>query len=127
MPNPVVHFEISGKDDKALRKFYASAFDWKVEAMPDGGAGISYAMVHPGVEYGIDGGIGGVPNDGYPGHVTFYVEVERLEDALKKIEQLGGKTMMPPMDVPGGPRIALFFDPEGHTVGLVQRGSMRSS
>jgi predicted enzyme related to lactoylglutathione lyase len=31
--------------------------------------------------------------------------------------------MMPPNDVPGGPRIALFTDPEGHVVGLVQADS----
>ncbi|MDB5028605.1 MAG: hypothetical protein JWO66_2294 [Candidatus Eremiobacteraeota bacterium] len=28
--------------------------------------------------------------------------------------------MMPPDQVPNGPRIALFTDPEGHVVGLVE-------
>ena len=27
---------------------------------------------------------------------------------------------MGPMDVPGGPQIGLFKDPEGHTVGVVK-------
>jgi len=30
---------------------------------------------------------------------------------LKKAESLGGKTVSPPMDVPGGPTIAQFKDP----------------
>jgi predicted enzyme related to lactoylglutathione lyase len=30
------------------------------------------------------------------------------------------KTVMPASDVPGGPTIGLFTDPEGHTVGLFQ-------
>jgi hypothetical protein len=30
------------------------------------------------------------------------------------------RSMMPPDRVPGGPRVALFKDPEGHVVGLVQ-------
>ena len=35
--------------------------------------------------------------------------------------RLGGSTVQEPMDVPGGPTIALFADPEGHVVGLVKR------
>ena len=125
MGNPVVHFEVIGKDGKALQKFYGQAFDWQIDPMPPG-AGMEYAMARPqgegggeGGEGGINGGIGAGP-DGHGGHVTFYVAVPDLEAALGKIEGLGGKTMMPPEQVPGGPRIALFTDPEGHIVGLVQ-------
>jgi predicted enzyme related to lactoylglutathione lyase len=46
--------------------------------------------------------------------------VPNLEEALAKIEKLGGKTMMPPGQVLNGPRIALFLDPENHLIGLVQ-------
>ena len=28
MANPVVHFEITGKDGKKLQDFYSSAFGW---------------------------------------------------------------------------------------------------
>jgi predicted enzyme related to lactoylglutathione lyase len=52
--------------------------------------------------------------------VTFYVEVDDLASALEQIESAGGRTVQPPMDVPGGPTIALFADPEGHVVGLVK-------
>ena len=58
--------------------------------------------------------------DGSAGHLTFYVEVPDLEAALSKIEGLGGSTVMGPTDVPQGPSIALFADPEGHLVGLVK-------
>jgi predicted enzyme related to lactoylglutathione lyase len=30
MGNPVVHFEIMGKDAKRLRSFYKDAFDWEI-------------------------------------------------------------------------------------------------
>ena len=53
------------------------------------------------------------------GQVTFYVEVEDPAAALEKISALGGKTIQEPMDVPNGPTIALFADPEGHVVGLM--------
>lgn len=61
--------------------------------------------------------------DGSAGHVTFYVEVPDLESALSKIESLGGSTVMEPSDVPDGPSIAMFTDPEGHLVGLVKAAS----
>ncbi len=115
---PVVHFEVLGKDAKAMQDFYASAFDWSMNSvMP------SYAMASPGTPKGIDGGIGSTM-DGGPGHVTFYVEVPDIPAMLDKIAGLGGSTIMPLMEVPGGTRIAMFADPEGHAVGLVQAGTM---
>jgi predicted enzyme related to lactoylglutathione lyase len=99
MANPVVHFEVLGKDAQALQSFYGEAFGWKLEDVMEG----SYYMAHPGS--GIDGGVGATP--GGDGHVTFYVEVEDPATALEKISQLGGRTVQEPMDVPGGPTIGL--------------------
>lgn len=39
---------------------------------------------------------------------------------LKEIEARGGKTLMEPMEVPGGPTIAMFSDPAGNVVGLTK-------
>jgi uncharacterized protein len=112
MANPVVHFEVLGKDGEALSRFYKETFEWELEqVMP------TYAIARTGVEGGIAGGIGVAP-DGGPGHVTFYVQVDDLQAALDKVATNGGSTLAPPMDVPGGGAIALFKDPEGHVVGL---------
>ena len=119
MSNPIVHVEVVGEDAEALQSFYRDAFDWQV--LP---AGPGYAMVHPGVEEGINGGVGAAPEGGQ-GHVTFYVEVGDLEATLGKIEGLGGSRVVEPVDLPGGPRIAMFADPEGHRVGLIEAGSQR--
>jgi predicted enzyme related to lactoylglutathione lyase len=67
---------------------------------------------------GIGGGIGTAP-EGYPGHVTFYVEVPDVEAALRQAESLGGKRITGPDQVPDGPVIGQFADPEGHVVGVV--------
>ena len=126
MGNPVVHFEIVGKDATRLRTFYKDAFDWEIGSSEPGAGDIDYTIVKPIGDrrpeppgMSIDGGIGKAP-DGYDGHVTFYVAVEDADAALRKIESLGGKKMMGPEKVPGGPTIALFGDPEGHVVGLVE-------
>jgi predicted enzyme related to lactoylglutathione lyase len=112
MPSPVTHFEVLGQDAGALQRFYAEAFGWEMQDVMDG----AYYMAHPGS--GPNGGVGS--SMGRPGHVTFYVEVDDPAVALAKIEELGGRTIQPPMDVPNGPTIALFADPEGHVIGLVK-------
>ncbi len=115
MPNPVTHFEVLGNDAGALQRFYSEAFGWQMQDVMDG----AYYMANPGGEGEINGGVGAAPQ-GSDGHVTFYVEVDDPAAALQKISQLGGKTIQEPMDVPNGPTIAMFADPEGHVVGLVK-------
>lgn len=114
--NPVVHFEVLGRDPGALRKFYSEAFGWQLG--PADESPLEYSMVHQKDSGGIDGGIGKAPQG--PGHVTFYIGVDDAQAALTKVERLGGKTIQPPIQVPGGVTFALFADPEGHVVGLVK-------
>ena len=111
MGNPVVHFDISSKDYRQLESFYSEIFDWKLTpygTMP-------YTSIDTGE--GPTGGIGAAP-EGYPGHVTFYVEVDDPAKRLEQIEAKGGKTVLPVMEIPNGPTIALFADPAGNTIGL---------
>ena len=115
MGNPVVHFEIIGKDGKKLQNFYSRLFGWKIDANNP----MNYGLVEPSGN-GIGGGVGAGMGDG---HVTVYVEVDDLQAYLKKAEELGGKTTMPPMAVPGGPEVAMFTDPEGHLMGLAKAGT----
>ena len=115
MGNPVIHFEVLGKDAAALQGFYSEIFDWKIDASNP----MNYGMISPTEgDGGIGGGVG--PSQDGKSFVTFYVQVDDLQAALDKAEKLGGKTAMPPMDVPGGPSIAQFTDPQGNTVGLVK-------
>jgi predicted enzyme related to lactoylglutathione lyase len=113
MADPVVHFEVAGPDPAALQSFYASLFGWKIDANNP----MNYGMVEA-VEGGIAGGVGPSP-DGNK-HLTWYVQVADLQAALDQAERLGGKAVMPPMDVPGGPSIAQFTDPAGNLIGLVK-------
>jgi predicted enzyme related to lactoylglutathione lyase len=113
MTQPVIHFEVVGPDASALQSFYTSLFDWKINT----DNAMNYGMVEAG-EGGIAGGVAPTM-DGQP-NVTFYVQVPDLQAALNKAEKLGGKTLMPPMDVPDGPSIAQFTDPAGNRIGLVK-------
>jgi predicted enzyme related to lactoylglutathione lyase len=117
---PVVHFEVVGKDGTKLQQYYGELFGWE----PDADNPMNYGMVsrednlgRDGV--GIGGGIGQGP-EGYDGHVTFYVAVPDVEEALQKAESLGGQRIMGPEDIMGQVVLGQFKDPEGNMVGVVQ-------
>lgn len=109
--HPVVHFEILGRDQKLLEKFYKAIFNWQIDPLEDG-----YSLVKPGA--GINGGIGA--REQHTWHVTFYVAVADIKATLLLIESRGGKTAWGPRPIPDGGVIAGFTDPEGHLIGLVQ-------
>lgn len=118
MGNPVVHFEIMGKNAKTLTGFYRDAFGWDI-GEPAGPQEYSLIDADPDRERGIRGGIGTSPN-GYAGGPTFYIGVPDINEALKTVAKFGGNTMMEPREAPGGIIIGYFRDPEGHPIGLVQ-------
>jgi predicted enzyme related to lactoylglutathione lyase len=120
MGQPVVHFEITGQDAPKLHSYYSELFGWEIDANNPMNYGIVQreGNLNPdGV--GIGGGIAQGP-EGYPGHVTFYVEVPNVEESMAKAESLGGTRMMGPEQVQPGLVIGLFSDPEGHVIGLIQ-------
>ena len=111
MPNPIVHFEIIGKDQQMLEAFYQQLFDWKLQPVMKG-----YTMVNTGS--GIGGGIG--VNSDTTSHVTFYVQVADVEATLAQAEAQGGTRCWGPHTIPDGSIIGGFFDPERHMIGVIQ-------
>jgi hypothetical protein len=124
MGQPVVHFEIIGLDGNKLRSYYSELFGWQIDADNPMNYGVVQRDGNVNAEgAGIGGGIGGPGPEGYPGHVTFYVEVPDVEAALARAEELGGSRVMGPESVMEGIEIGLFTDPEGHLIGVVKGGS----
>ena len=119
MGNAVVHFEVIGKDAQKLREFYAGLFDWEINADNPMNYGIVDREANMDQGIGIGGGVAG-SQDGGDGYVTFYVSVEDVEAALQKAESLGGARVMGPMQVPDGPELGQFTDPDGHLIGVVK-------
>jgi uncharacterized protein len=119
MGQPVVHFEIIGKDAKKLQDYYSELFGWEINADNPMNYGIVAREGNTDPDgVGIGGGVGTGP-EGYDGHVTFYIGVDDVEAALAKAESLGGSRTMGPHEVMEGTVIGMFTDPEGHTVGVV--------
>lgn len=119
MGQPVVHFEVVGTDGDKLKAYYSELFGWEFD---DTQGTMNYGIVPRDGNTNAEGvGIGGVGGvEGSADHVTFYVEVPDVEEALTKAESLGGKRVSDPDQVPGtGIVIAHLSDPEGHVIGLV--------
>ena len=76
MGQPIVHFEITGKDPEALRGWFGELFGWTFDPPTRVADDISdpdaYGVVTP--DGGIPGGIGGGP--GFTPQTIFYVAVD---------------------------------------------------
>jgi hypothetical protein len=109
-----VHFEVGAADDGPLVAFYGEVFGWGLQGFSGGG----YTTVDTRGGAGINGGIG-KSQTGEP-WATFYVETGDPQATLDKAAALGGATVMPVTDFGGAVTIAMFKDPDGLLIGLVQ-------
>ena len=123
MADPVVHFEIIGKDPEHLRSYYGELFGWQFDTSSPVSEAVSEPANYGFVERnttsdgtGIPGGVGG--GAGYGSHVLFYIGVPNVEEALQRAERLGGTRQMGPSRAPTGLVVGHFTDPEGNLVGV---------
>ena len=108
----IIHFEITGKDGKAVQKFWSTLFGWKLNTDNPGG----YGLTDP-AQTGIVVGVGGT-QDGSNGVVTGYVRVDSIDATLARAVELGGKVIMPRFSPDGSAYLGLVSDADGHVVGL---------
>ena len=127
MGQPVVHFEVIGKDPAGLRDYYGELFGWEFDTSSPVSEAVSEPMNYGFVDgntasdgTGIPGGVGG--GAGYDRHVIFYVGVPDVEAALRKAEILGGTRRLGPARAPTGLVVGHFTDPEGNLIGVAGTG-----
>jgi predicted enzyme related to lactoylglutathione lyase len=124
MTGRVVHFEIPFDDGDRARAFYADAFGWQIQHVPD----LDYTTVSTGpvTEEGFPaepGYINGGMFDRADAPATRPVVTLEVDDAdavLEKIEQNGGKTVAAKFAVGDMGFAAYFEDSEGNVLGLWQ-------
>ena len=123
--NPVVHFEMSYEDPKRAAEFYKRVFGWQMnETGPEMGGYIVAQTtetkdgrpVRPGH---INGGL--YPREASPyQYPSVVIAVKDLEQAMKNVEQAGGKIIGKPHDIPTVGKYVSFTDTEGNRVSLLQ-------
>ncbi|KND48221.1 MAG: Glyoxalase family protein [Parcubacteria bacterium C7867-006] len=128
MKNRVVHFEIYVDDIERAKKFYTDVFGWEFVDW-SGVTGTPYwgVMTAPmgSTEPGINGGLmqrqGAtvVPDIAVVGYVCT-VQVENIDETIKKVESAGGTMAMPKYALGDMAMQAYYKDTEGNIFGVHQ-------
>jgi predicted enzyme related to lactoylglutathione lyase len=100
---PIVFFDIAGPDAARLKTFYSGVFGWDIDA-----ANAIKTAHLPGT----------IRQD--PAEKIIYMGVPDINAALDQIKAAGGAVAMPRMVIPNVVTFALFTDPAGNRMGLVE-------
>ena len=114
--------ELTTADPAAAAAFYGPLFGWRVEAMDMGGGPYHVVKVGETAVGGIMSRRRGAPP--MPPHWGCYVTVDDVDAIAAQAAALGGKVLVPPMDMPGVGRMAVIDDPQGATLNVMQYGAM---
>jgi len=109
-------FEFIASDQQRLCDFYQSVFGWQYQL--DGG--FAYIKFAPQLITPL-GGIGQAQPDvpGWQAGRNFYLATDDLEATLADVVAAGGAVYVPVTEADGY-HFAMFTDPEGNVVGLLQ-------
>jgi predicted enzyme related to lactoylglutathione lyase len=112
MANPVMWFEVMGKDSAGLQRFYRDVFGWKLSP-PVKEMG-NYSMLER-----PDTGIGGGFGEG-DARVSVYIEVADPQRFVDKAVASGATVLMPVTTITPTTTIAMLLDPAGNTFGVMK-------
>lgn len=110
MPAPIVFFDIAGPDAAKLKDFYANVFGWEIGAM--GNVTATTSGPSPSTLNGT------FRQD--PAGSLLYFGVPDINTTVETIKANGGTIDAPRFAVPGVVILALFRDPAGNRMGLVE-------
>lgn len=129
--NPVVHFELPAEDRERMSDFYENIFGWQTQLLgPEMG---EYVLVtttetdengmvkNPGA---INGGFYKKSGEMPVKHPSVVIQVDVIEDVIKKIKKGGGEVLADPDEIPGVGLFTYFKDTEGNVVGILQPAPM---
>ena len=111
-PAPIVFFDIAAPELANQAQFYKDIFDWQVG--PDGRVSVPAASPLPGL-LRVE-----PSNQGPLTERVIYLGVADINATLAKITARGGAVVLPRTEVPGVVVVALFTDPAGNRMGLVE-------
>jgi uncharacterized protein len=118
----VVHFEVPVDDAERARGFYGSVFEWGLQPME--GYDYTLAFTTPVDETSQEPTEPGAINGGLRSRTAetptpiLVIQVDSIDESLKKVEAQGGTTVAPRSEMPGMGAYAYFKDTEGNVIGL---------
>ena len=119
--NSVIHFEIPAEDMSRAEKFYSEVFGWQLNKIME-----QYYLATttpsddngPTKPGGINGAIG--KKEGTRTMPIIVMDVQDINEHVKKVEDNGGKLLEGPMKVFEMGMYAVMKDTEDNTIGIWQ-------
>ena len=111
----VVHVEFGAQDVDRAAEFYKKVFGWQMNSW-GGPEKYILATTGPDSQPGINGGI--MRHHDGAARTVCTIQVDSIESALQKIEDAGGKNVVPKMAVPTVGWLAYCTDTEGMLFGI---------
>jgi hypothetical protein len=111
MPAPIVFVDIVGPELPKQAQFYREIFGWEIGA----GGTFSVPATTP-----LQGVLRVEDPKQNPIERVVYLGVPDINATLPAIATHGGKTVLPRLEVPNVAIVALFTDPAGNRMGLVE-------
>lgn len=102
--------QLDTNDTAKAEAFYTALFGWSAKTSSDGG--MTYTEWVLG-DMPIGGMMALPPGAGGPPHWLAYFAVDDCDAMAAKAAALGATTYVPPTDIPGTGRFAVFADPQG--------------
>jgi predicted enzyme related to lactoylglutathione lyase len=118
-PNTWCWNELTTRAPQKSVEFYGAVFGWTAGLlpMPDGPDYTEFSVGGRRIAGMLQMEGDAFPPD-LPNHWMVYFAVEDCEATVAKVQELGGKAMVPPTDVPPG-MFALVMDPQGAAFGVI--------
>ncbi len=118
----VQYFEIPADDVNRAQKFYKKVFGWNMQKWNDPEKPEQdYWMFETQDDKGNPGLGGGMMKRQSPQHtVTNYITISSIEEYASKIEQSGGKVIMPKTEIPNMGFFAICLDSENNMFGIYE-------
>ena len=122
MPN-IAYFEIPANNVDRAKHFYHALLGWKIEPTK---TAMDPAKVATMQDHDVITGepqegtlsMGGLYKRQMTENITNHVMVEDIDKVLEKVGKLGGKIVVPKMDIPNVGLNAIIQDTEGNTIGI---------
>jgi predicted enzyme related to lactoylglutathione lyase len=112
--------ELMTTDVESAKRFYSKLFGWETKEYT---ATSMEEMEYTSIVVNGDetGGIMAMPQEvaGMPPMWGIYVTVDNVDLTAKKVEELGGKIIRPPWDIPNTGRMCVFSDPQGAVISAI--------
>src|SRR5512136_507478 len=125
----IAYFEVPADNVDRAKKFYHDLLGWKIEPTKSMGdpakmKAMQYQDIITGDAKEGTLSMGGMYRRQMTEQIVNYVMVDDIDQVIAKVQKLGGKIVVPKMEIKGVGWTVIIQDTEGNVLGLWKPGMM---